>query len=86
MRMQLRAAIRVVGSLALQLAEIVAQSVESVFPKPAILLDVVSDVLERRGFEPTRAPLRFASASDETRVAEYLEVARDGGKRHREWR
>src|SRR5437762_11262469 len=47
-----------------QLAEVLVQSVEALFPEFAVVLDPVADLLQRRRLEMAGTPLRVAAAGD----------------------
>src|SRR5213594_1507944 len=60
--------------LALQFLEVAAQPVEALLPVAPVVLDPVGDVLEGIRLEPAGPPLRLASALDQARALEDLEV------------
>src|SRR2546427_11925402 len=60
--------------LALQFLEVAAQPVEALLPVAPVVLDPVGDVLEGIRLEPAGPPLRLASALDQARALEHLEV------------
>src|SRR5258705_1527305 len=66
--------------LALQFLEVAVQPFEAFLPVASVDLDPVGDTLERVGLQPARAPLRLASALDQARALEYLEVLGNGGQ------
>src|SRR5438445_258104 len=66
--------------LALQLLEIAVQPFEALLPVAPVVLDPVSDVLERIGLQPAGPPLRLAAALDQARALEHLEVPGDRGE------
>src|SRR5262245_46344182 len=68
--------------LFLQYLQILVQSVKALLPVAAIMLHPVSDFLERARFEPTRPPLRLATAYDQTSLLQNFEVFGDGRKAH----
>src|SRR5439155_7515277 len=67
-----------------ELAQIVVQPVEPLVPEPAVVLDPLGGVLQRRRLQPARPPLRFAAARDQAGALQHLQMLRDGGKAHRE--
>src|SRR4051812_22676499 len=60
--------------LGLQAPEIVIEPVEPFFPELAIAIEPIVDAFEGRRLEPTRAPLRLATACDQPGALEHLEV------------
>src|SRR5579884_2503405 len=68
--------------LLLQLFEIAVQPIEALFPEAAVVLNVVGDFLERRGFQPARPPLGLPAARDEAGALQHLQVLRDRGQAH----
>src|SRR4051812_3614665 len=50
----------------LKFAEVLIEAIETLVPESAIVLDPIGHVLERARLQPTRPPLRFATARDET--------------------
>src|SRR5262245_59512860 len=70
--------------LLLQRFQVVVEAIEAFLPEPPIPLDVAGDLLKRLGVQSTRAPLRVASADDEARALEHLEVLRDRREAHLE--
>src|SRR4029453_17880665 len=69
-----------------QFLEVTLEAIEPPFPDLAIALGPVGHFLQRAGFEPARAPLRFAAARDESRPLEHTQMLRDGGQAHVERR
>src|SRR5262245_25694439 len=63
--------------LFLQLAQVVFESVETLFPEAAVLIEPVVHVLEARGLQAAGAPLRVAAAGDEPGALEHLEMLGD---------
>src|SRR5690348_11548819 len=82
------ASMLVLGSMSplllLQLAQVILQAIETLFPKTPIVLEPFGGVLQRTGFEATGPPLRFAAARNKTGALEYLEMFGDRGKAHLE--
>src|ERR1051325_3129159 len=70
--------------LLLQCAQESFEAVETLLPEFAVVLDPLSDVLERRGLETARPPLRLASTGDESRALEHFQMLRDRRETHLE--
>src|SRR4051794_4649505 len=70
----------------LYLAEVAVQSIEALFPVPAILVDPVGDLPERTRLQSARTPLGLPSLLDEARSFQHSEVLGDGGLAHVEGR
>ena len=68
--------------LGLQLAQVLVQPVEALFPELAVALQPVGHVLERRGLQPARPPLGLAALGDQPGALEHLEVLGDGRQAH----
>src|SRR5262245_55422554 len=64
----------------LDLAQVLAQPVESLLEVAAVLLDPLGDVAQPVGLEATRAPLRLAALLDQPRALQHLEVLGDCGQ------
>src|SRR5436190_20411421 len=62
----------------LQLLHIVAELIQALLPEAAIVADPARRAGERRRVEPHRTELRRASARDEARRLEHLQVLGDG--------
>src|SRR5882724_2473443 len=60
--------------LALQFLEVAVQLVEALLPVAPVVLDPVGDVLEGIRLQPAGPPLRLASARDQARALEHLQV------------
>src|ERR687887_2878852 len=74
--------LRLCRFLPLDMAQVGVQAVEALLPELAVPLDPVVDVLERSRVEATGSPLRLATACDEARPLEHLEVLRDPRQGH----
>ena len=66
----------------LDLAEVVVQALEALFPMAAVLAHPVCDVPQRPGSQPSRSPLRLPALFDEARPFEHPEMLRDGWLAH----
>src|SRR5690242_8825966 len=51
--------------LALQLLQVIVQTVEALLPVAAVVLDPIGHLAQRAGLEPAGAPLGLAAAADE---------------------
>src|SRR5207247_9255268 len=70
--------------LPLELAQIVVQAAEALFPETVIVLQPVCGALERTRLEPAGPPLRLAPARDQTGALQHFQVLGDGGEAHLE--
>ena len=70
------------GLVGLDLAEVVVQAFEALFPMAAVLVHPVRDVAQRARPQPARSPLRLATLLDETGPLEHPQVLRDRGLAH----
>src|SRR6185295_7880532 len=68
--------------LRLQLAQIIFEAIEALFPKAAVAFEPVVDALERLGLDAAGAPLRLAAARDQPGALQHLEVLGDRRKAH----
>src|SRR5215472_7305450 len=73
-------------TLALQLAEIVAQAIQALLPEAPVVLEPIGRVLEGRSIEPARPPLRRPPAGDQAGALQHLEMLGDPGEAHIEGR
>src|SRR5215470_14782646 len=69
-------------TLALQLAEIVAQAIQALLPEAPVMLEPIGHVLEGRGLEPAGPTLRRPSALDQPGALQHLQMLGDAGKTH----
>src|SRR5580658_8298672 len=72
--------------LGLQLFQVIAQPVEVLFPKPAIVAKPVVDIAKGRRGKPARPPLRLAAALDEAGALQHFQMLRNRRKAHVEGR
>src|SRR5260221_6565321 len=70
----------------LQFGQIRVESIESLLPQPAVVLDPVGDLLQGLRREPARPPLGVSCALDEACPLQDLQVLRDGRQAHLERR
>src|SRR3954452_5341527 len=70
--------------LSLQLAQVILQAIEALFPEAAVVFEPVGGIFQRTGFEPAGPPLRLAPPLNKTRVLEHLEMLGDRRKAHGE--
>src|SRR6185295_17813978 len=68
--------------LPLQLAQIVVQAIEALFPEATVALEPVGGVLQGRRVEAAGTPLSIATARHEAGALQHLQVLRDGGQAH----
>src|SRR6266849_5746342 len=68
--------------LFLYVAQIVIQTIQALRPEPLVVRHPIGDILERRGRDPARPPLRLAATCNQTGVFQHLEVPGDGGHAH----
>src|SRR2546421_9012385 len=68
--------------LGLQLAQVIVEAIEALFPEPPIALEPIGDFLEPDRLEPARPPLRLAAARDQAGALRHLEGLGDGGQGH----
>src|SRR5450759_5428368 len=62
------------------------QTVETLFPEPAVLLYKIGDLVQRFRLQSAGPPLRLAAARDQAGALQHLEVFGNGGSGHFEWR
>src|SRR5438105_3143242 len=60
----------------LDFLQVLVQPVEALFPEPAVVLDPLGGVLQRRRLQPARPPLRFAAARDQPGALQHLQMLR----------
>src|SRR5258705_394899 len=65
-------------SLGLQVAKVVVEAIEALFPQAPIGAEPIVNALERSGDKPARPPLRHAASGDEARAFQHLEMLGDG--------
>src|SRR3954453_2628593 len=65
-------------------AQVRIESIHSGLPGALARLHPLHRFVERIGLHPAGAPLRLATADDQPRAFEHLEVTRDRGQAHRE--
>src|SRR5512144_423856 len=68
----------------LDLVEVIVEALELLLPEPAVRLQPVVDLLQRRRDEGARAALRIAPSRHQPRLLEHLEVLRDARLAERE--
>src|SRR5260370_33941202 len=72
--------------LFLYVAQIVIQTIEAFRPEPLVVRHPIGDVLERRGRDPARPPLRLPPACNPTGVFQDFDVPGAGGHTRRQLR
>src|SRR5436190_23515660 len=68
--------------VSLNFGQIRAESIKSLLPQPAVVLDPVGDFLQRLGSQPAGPPLGMPASLDEARALEDLQVLRHRGQTH----
>jgi hypothetical protein len=69
--------------LCFQLSQVFVQSVHAVFPGPTVLFEPLSNLPKGSTLEAARPPLRVATATDQARPFQNLEVFRHGRRSDR---
>jgi hypothetical protein len=68
----------------LQLAQIILQAIEALFPETAVTLEPVGRILERAGGQSAWTPLRFAPPLYQAGALQHFQVLRNGRHAHLE--